>query len=181
MTPRPTHRHGRHQQRQTVAAVQSAAPMLNQLEVLYRLAADWSPGYGSGAQDVKVSGGGGDGSPAPPGTWQPRPVDDLDRICAVLRVACDELTRLGVDLLHRSTDTGRRSTTAVCAGCERTVACTHADPLRGGVCTTCDQWIRRQRLRREELGLPELDRVEMIHRRRMDREPEPLAMSDALE
>jgi hypothetical protein len=166
MTP-PTHRHGRHQQQQTVAAVQAAAPMLNQLEALYRLAADWSPGYGT-AGDGTGRSSTPDGSPPPPGTWQPRPLDDLDRITAAIRVACDELVRVGVDLLHRSTDTGRRTTTAICAGCDRTVACTHADPLRAGLCTTCDTWVRRQRQRREELGLPELDRVELIHRRRIE-------------
>jgi hypothetical protein len=180
MTP-PTHRHGRHTQRTTVAAVQSAAPLLNQLEQLYRLAQDWSPGYGT-AGDGTGRAGTPDGSPPPPGTWQPRPVDDLERITAAIRVACDELVRVGVDLLHRSTDTGRRTTTGVCQACDRTVACTHADPLRAGLCTTCDTWVRRQRQRRDELGLPELDRVELIHRRRMEvNDADLLASSVALD
>ena len=166
MTP-PTHRHGRHTQRTTVAAVQSAAPLLNQLEQLYRLAQDWSPGYGT-AGDGTGRASTPDGSPPPPGTWQPRPHDDLERITAAIRVACDELVRVGVDLLHRSTDTGRRTTTGVCQACDRTVACTHDDPLRAGLCTTCDQWVRRQRQRRDELGLASLDRLDMIHRRRME-------------
>jgi hypothetical protein len=156
MTP-PTHRHGRHVQRQTVAAVQSAAAYLNNLEQLYRLAADWSPGYSSGQADVKVSGGGGDGSPPPPGTWQPRPTDDLERICAALRVACDELVRVGVDLLHRSTDTGRRTTTAVCAGCERTVYNTPTDRLRAGLCNGC--YAQTRRIAAEH---PDLDRGEVL-------------------
>jgi hypothetical protein len=141
MTP-PTHRHGRHTQRTTVAAVQAAAPMLNQLEALYRLAQDWSPGYGT-AGDGTGRASTPDGSPPPPGTWQPRPIDDLERITATLRVACDELVRLGVDLLHRSTDTGRRTTTGTCAGCGRTVACTPSDRLRRGLCNACDHEVRR--------------------------------------
>jgi hypothetical protein len=180
MTP-PTHRHGRHERRITVSSAEAGIPFLNRLEELHKLAHDWSPGYSSGQADVKVSGGGNDGSPAPPGTWQPRPSEELDEACALIRRGFDQLVRLGVDLLHRSTDTGRRTTTAICAGCDRTVACTHADPLRAGLCTTCDQWVRRQRQRREELGLPELDRVELIHRRRMEvADADVLASSDAL-
>jgi hypothetical protein len=167
MTPPRTHRHGRHTGITTDASMQAAAPFVAQLELLYALASDWSPGYGT-AGDGTGRSSTPDGSPPPPGTWQPRPIDDLERITATLRVACDELVRLGVDLLHRSTDTGRRTTTGVCQACQRTVACTHADPLRAGLCTTCDTWVRRQRQRREELGLPELDRVELIHRRRIE-------------
>lgn len=142
MTPPRTHRHGRQQQRHAIGAVEHAAPMLGALEQLYALATDWSPGYSAGQTDVKVSGGGQDGSPPPPGTWQPRPVEQLDAAVRALVAACDTLTRLGVDLLHRSTDTGRRTTTAVCAGCERTVACTPGDRLRAGLCNACYHQVR---------------------------------------
>lgn len=143
MTPPRTHRHGRQQQRHAVTAIEHTAPMLNRLEQLYALALDWSPGYSAGGPDVKVSGGGQDGSPPPPGTWQPRPIDQLDQAVAQLVAACDRLTRLGVDLLHRSTDTGRRTTTADCVGCGRTVANTPADRLRSGLCNGCDHAVRR--------------------------------------
>jgi hypothetical protein len=155
MTP-PTHRHGRHTQRTTVAAVQAAAPMLNQLEALYRLAADWSPGYGT-AGDGTGRASTPDGSPPPPGTWQPRPHDDLERITAALRVACDELVRVGVDLLHRSSDTGRRTTTGVCAGCQRTVYNTETDRLRSGLCNGC--YAQTRRIAAEH---PDLDRGEVL-------------------
>lgn len=167
MTPTPrTHRHGRHTQRQTVAAVQAAAAYLNNLEALYALASDWSPGYGT-AGDGTGRASTPDGSPPPPGTWQPRPFDDLDRITAALRVACDELVRVGVDLLHRSADTGRRTTTAVCAGCERTVYNTETDRLRSGLCETCRKQVYR-------LGLehPHLDRGELLLRWRRERTAE---------
>lgn len=163
-TPR-THRHGRHQQRTTVAAVQAAAPMLSRLEELYRLAADWSPGYGAGAQDVKVSGGGGDGSPAPPGTWQPRHLDDLDRVCAAIRFACDELVRLGVDLLHRSTDTGRRTTPGQgdCLVCGQHCSGVEHDRLRSGMCDACRK--RDSRLADAHPGWDRQDRIRHMRAR----------------
>jgi hypothetical protein len=157
MTPPRTHRHGRAQQRHAVTAIEHAAPMLGAIEQLYALAMDWSPGYSAGQADVKVSGGGQDGSPPPPGTWQRRPVDQLDDAVRALVAACDGLTRLGVDLLHRSTDTGRRTTTALCAGCQRTVACTPGDRLRSGLCNACYHDVR-------ELAAvhPHLDRGEVL-------------------
>lgn len=142
MTPPRTHRHGRAQQRHAVTAVEHAAPMLGVLEQLYALAMDWSPGYSAGGPDVKVSGGGGDGSPPPPGTWQPRPVDQLDDAVRALVAACDRITRLGVDLLHRSTDTGRRTTGADCAGCKRHVTNVPSDRLRSGLCNACYHEVR---------------------------------------
>jgi hypothetical protein len=106
------------------------------------LAQDWSPGYGT-AGDGTGRASTPDGSPPPPGTWQPRPIDDLERITATLRVACDELVRLGVDLLHRSTDTGRRVSGADCAGCGRHVANSSSDRLRSGLCNSCYAEVRR--------------------------------------
>lgn len=143
MTPPRTHRHGRHQQRQTVTTAQAAAPYINRLEELYALAADWSPGYSAGSPDVKVSGGGNDGSPPPPGTWQPRPVEQLDDDVRAMVTAMERFIAHAVDLLHRSTDTGRRTTTADCAGCGRTVANTPSDRLRSGLCNACDHDVRR--------------------------------------
>ena len=157
MTPPRTHRHGRAQQRHAVTAVEHAAPMLNALEQLYALAMDWSPGYSAGGPDVKVAGGGGDGSPPPPGTWQPRPVDQLDDAVRALVAACDRITRLGVDLLHRSSDTGRRTTTADCVGCQRRVANTQRDRLRSGLCETC-----RKAVYRLSLEHPNLDRGDLL-------------------
>lgn len=164
MTAPRTHRHGRHQQRTTVAAVQAAAPMLNQLEALYRLAQDWSPGYGT-AGDGTGRSSTPDGSPPPPGTWQPRPVDDLERICAALRVACDELTRLGVDLLHRSTDTGRRTTAGQgdCIVCGTHCSGVEHDRLRSGMCDACRK--RDGRLALAHVGWDRQDRIRHMRAR----------------
>ena len=142
MTPPRTHRHGRAQSQNTLRAIDHAKPFIERLEELYGLATDWSPGYGGGAQDVKVSGGGQDGSPPPPGTWQPRPVDQLDDDLRAVVTSLDRFVRHAIDLLHRSTDTGRRTTTALCAGCQRTVANTSGDRLRAGLCNACYHEVR---------------------------------------
>jgi endogenous inhibitor of DNA gyrase (YacG/DUF329 family) len=166
MTMPRRHRHGRHQQAVAITAMLNVAPVVKRIEELFVVAADWSPGFGSGQADVKVSGGGNDGSPAPPGTWQTRHVEELDAACRALVAACDRLGALGVDLLHRSTDTGRRATVAPCATCGRIVAGTEQDRLRAGMCDRCRKGVERLAL--EHPDMDRWDRVQAWKRRIAD-------------
>lgn len=175
MTPPRSHRHGRAQQRHVAAAVNAAIPTMRQIEALYRLAADWSPGYSAGLADVKVSGGGNDGSPPPPGTWQPRPSEQLDDAVRALVMACDGLHRLGVDLLARSTDTNPVNRTpgrGQCLVCE--IHCEgdgDHDRLRSGMCDACRK--RDARLAETRPGWDRQDRIRHM-RARLEEPAEPL-------
>jgi hypothetical protein len=141
-TPR-SDRHGEHQQRHATAAIDAATPMIHQLPQLYAWARDWSPGYPTGGDGTGRTAT-PDGSPPPPGTWQPRPVDDLDAAVRDLIHACDRFNRMCTGLAARSTDTGRRNSGgANCAGCDRHVTNSPVDRLRSGLCQACYGQVRR--------------------------------------
>lgn len=89
-----------------------------------------------------------------------------DRQLAATIRELERLHRLAADLTRPTTPPVERTATiADCQACGRTVACTHADPLRRGCCTTCDTWIRRTAAQRRDDDLRPLDHTELVRLR----------------
>lgn len=156
-TPPPRHhRQGRHDQQAAITALRALAPLLATHPATYAQALDWEPGYSTGG-DGTGRASTPDGSPAPPGTWQPRDAEQLRTDLLAITAAAERYIARRAGLDHRTTDTGRRATTADCAGCHRTVANTEHDRLRAGLCETC-----RKQVYRLSLEHPGLERGELL-------------------
>jgi hypothetical protein len=113
------------------------------------------------------------GEEATPDTWPSHP-DPIGDMIAEAVTSISKLYKLArrIDVLmvciERAHEArrGRQVTVAACAACQRDVACTTADPLRGGFCSACDTAWRRFRNGHHETSDPGAMRRAFIEHRR---------------